>query len=338
MSKAIPRRFFDQHVSRIEEGELVKLNRRVVPQLPLKEGMIAEKFSLFVDWKRRSSPISFKGLYYHGRVLFENFRFGDRYGNVYNYLALKGIGMPKKSDKGMLYGSPVYFDKPNDDNVYGLDRSFNSLSDWHYSNEFLRSGIRTTVPVALVRLKSILTKDGEEKSVQRAARDGDIPATTEYDGRKKFVPYLYLKGFSEIVRMVDVRPNGYRRVASAMGLSVPMYAQLWTKEVARNIALMHNLGLAHNYIWCHNLTVDGCLVDLDSVSKGGPLDIVGDMRDSFEAIELSKLKGAHNHDFLEAYFRNRKGIPKEEKKELIDWLLFTEVRKEAEKLVGLARR
>jgi hypothetical protein len=336
-------KFFDQPVAGVE-GDLVKLNRRVVPNLPLKENMIAGRLSLFVDWSHRSTELSLKGPYRHSRVLSFNILFMDRYGNKYKYLAFKGVGMPEKSELGKEHKRPVNLKQSvGGDNVLGLDRNINALGDWNYGNYFLRNGIHTTVPVALIRLRSILTKDGETKSIRQAVKDGDLPATREYEGRQvKFVPYLSVKGFSEIMRIVDIRDSGYEAVASEFGLSVPEYTRLWTVEVARNMALMHNLGLAHGYITNHNITVDGRLVDLDSVDEAVTIELL--IEDLHDAIGLlvyfSHMEDADSGVFLEAYFRNRRGIPARQRRKLTDWLCDSRgmSRPEAIRLVGLSHR
>jgi hypothetical protein len=322
------------------EGDLIKLNRRALPNLPIKEGLVARKLSLFVDWGKDPKGPELKGLPQHGRVLSLNLRFSDRYGNAYNYLAFKGVGMPRRSSAGHLHSQPVaYPGEKLDPNVYGLERDHNALADWYYSDLLLRAGARTTVPIAIIRPREVLTKEGERIGIADAVREGYIPRTWELDGRRRrFVPVIYVKGFGEVARLLDMRDCGYKRVAAELGVGVREYGRLLSEEVARNLAILHNLGLTHGYLFCHNVTLDGCIVDFDSVYSGGPLEVVADLRRILQTLtEHGKLGGASELRFMEAYFRNREGIPKEERGELRDWMAFKDFRRKADWLLGLSR-
>jgi hypothetical protein len=335
-------KFLEQPVARVGGGTLIKLNECVVPYLPLKAEEIAEWFSFFVDWSGEKAEFKFKGLFEHSRTLFENIEFGDRNGNAYKYLTIKGPGMPEESSGGRLYKMPVHFKQgKKEQDVFGLERDIDALCDWECSNLFLRNGIRTAVPVALIGLKSILTRDGERKTIGQAIEEGDLPATREYNKKQvEFVPYLYLRGFSEIMRVVDARHYGYEIFAQECGLKLHEYAYLWTEEVARNVALMHNLGKAHGYLSGHNLTLDGCIVDLTIVRNGSIREIKKDLRKVLNTIVVvSDLEEVDPFVFFKSYFRNRRNVPARERSMLKEWLVSESVgRMKAEELVNLSRR
>ncbi|VVB77259.1 Uncharacterised protein [uncultured archaeon] len=334
--------FFDQPVARVE-GTLLKLNRRVVPSMPFKADKIAEQLCVFVDWSGREPELELKGLYNHGRALTFNLKFEDRYHNRYNYVALKGLGMPKKSDRGSSHSRPVHYERGLDQqNALGMERSINALHDWEYSNYFLSSGIRTHVPLALIKFKSILLASGERIDVGDAIKEKVLPATREYDTRQvKFVPYLYLKGFGEMMRVIDLHKEEYEAFAKERGLSVQEYAVSWGREVGRNVALMHNLGLAHGYITDHNLTADGRIVDLDSMSKGTHSSIGEDLYDTLSVLVRDQGLGTNDSKaaLLDSYFTNRNHIPEMQRRQFVSWLAHRGIdKKEVNRLVGLARK
>jgi len=146
------------------------------------------------------------------------------------------------------------------------------------------------------------------------------------------------------MRIRDVRNEGgraYAAFAAEHGLSLPEYARLLTAEVARNVALMHNLGKAHGYLSSHNVTIDGCVVDFDSVSAGSPKKIAKDVREVLDTLtNFSNLKCVDPEVFLEAYFKNRNNIPSRELRKLALWLLSDRRMglAEAKRLIGLSRR
>lgn len=314
--------FFDQPVSRVK-GRLVDYNESVVSFMPLKRERIAKELSLFVDWSDREPALELKGLYHHGRVLYLPMVFCDAYGNRYNYLALKGIGMPRASEKGIEYGKPVDYNM-------GLESEDNSIDDWNNSNLFLRNGIRTTVPVSRIDLKSILSEKGNRRRVATALKERDISDK----------PVLYLKGFSEMARIIDVRDRGYGEIASVRGLGIREYARLLSQEVARNVALMHNLSRVHQYLHSQNITVDGCIVDLDMVYIDRTSHaVVKDVSEALDTIvKYSKLPDPDPLVFLESYFSNRKDVPGAQMRGLAEWLDDAFDSGDVERLTGVRHR
>ena len=70
------------------------------------------------------------------------------------------------------------------------------------------------------------------------------------------------------MRVEDATPNDFRKFAHEQGMkNTAVYAQWWSEKIAKTIAKMHVLRKAHGCPHCGNLTIDGVLVDNDSVHK-----------------------------------------------------------------------
>jgi hypothetical protein len=232
---------------------LREFNSEVLPHFPIKEEQLAEGLSFFVDWKRKNTEFSLLSLREHGRSASFNFRFSDKYGNVYNYINLKGLGIPQLSYHSS-FDETIANDTPS---VWGMVDYEDAKADWEASNLFLRKGIRTSVPIAIGELKSTLLKSGEEASVKELKRSGVIP--------KGFIPVLYFRGFSEVMRLRDAKQEDYKSFAREHGISIEEYPSWWAGRQAENLARMHNLGKVHVYLHDGNLTLDGCIIDNESV-------------------------------------------------------------------------
>jgi hypothetical protein len=309
----ISEKFHPQQVARVE-GELIAVNDSIVPDLPLRAG----KISFFVAWRGNNAEMELNGLSRHGRVLSFNIRFRDKYGNEYDYVSIKGGGITAQSTEAS-YNNSVYNSPHDDEGVRGLEWSLDALADWVESNHLLEHGARTTVPIALIQLKSIVMADGTKKSVEEAVSEGILPVNKMYDYEfRKFVPVLYIRGFREIMRVLDADAVDFEAFAAERGLSRKEYARLWSKEVARNVAILHDLGKVHTYLNDHNITLDGGIVDLDSVEDASFKKIEGDLLELLSVIDtFSKLNINHSlfHEFMREYFSQRKNMSKEEKGE-----------------------
>ncbi|VVB77116.1 Uncharacterised protein [uncultured archaeon] len=333
-------KFFDQPVSQVD-GKLMKLNRRVLPNLPLKADEIDRRLSVMVNWSdsKANQGLELKGLYNHSRVLSLNVKFADRYGNAYDYLAFKGVGIPKKSKNGGICKKPVYFNVFDSEAVFGMERTQNALHDWECSNLFLRNGMHTTVPVALIKLGGVLSIDGKHVTLDEAVKGRVLPETRECRDRQcKFVPVLYLKGFSEIARVVDMDYYSYMSAANERGLGIREYTNMLMRESARNVAIIHNLGFAHGYLTSHNIAADGAVVDFDSISSADPRSIAKDVEKAMNTLEETKLKAFRTKTFFEEYFKNRKGVTSAQKEELVKVMKAELSGNDVTELIALARK
>jgi len=315
-------KFFRQGVAKVE-GVLMEMNEEVLPNLPLKKEKIAKELSLFVDWSGKNVEMDLLGLYSHGRVLSFNLAFSDKYGNIYNYISVKGLGMPERSEVAERRNEPI--EKDEKKGAWGLQEYWGAKAEWEASNEFLKNGIQTSVPIAIIRLDSI-TLRGERKSVKELKEQGIIPQNIEYDDElHDYQPVIYLVGFSEMMRIRDARRDDYEQFADSHKMKFQEYVKWWSDKLAVNIAKLHNLGKVHTYMTDHNLTLDGCFVDNDGVRDlGKPEKTLGREREItdvlfqipiFFAETREDVKTAADMrkcrmDFLRKYLENRENLEK----------------------------
>ncbi|NYZ76161.1 hypothetical protein H0N98_02830 [Candidatus Micrarchaeota archaeon] len=261
MSVLSKERFFKQNVSEIKCEPLL-FNSKLFKHLPIRKEDVENKLSVFVDRSGNAVTMELLGLTAHGRSFFLNVKFSDRFGNVYNYIDIKGAGMHEKEwhETIRVYGY--------DEDIGGLLNYDDAKIDWDMSNLFLRNRIRTSAPIAMGRVEEIIFAGGKRPSMKDLRMQGWIPPYVEEEYQRiKYVPVIYIRGFSEIMRLQDAEKEDYERFANAHGMTLVEYRDWWIEEVAKNLARMHNLGKAHNALNVHNLTLDGCIVDHDAVKS-----------------------------------------------------------------------
>jgi hypothetical protein len=262
MSILSKEKFFKQSVSEVKCEPLL-FNSRLFKHLPIRKEDI-DKLSVFIDRNGNAATLELLGLPAHGRSFFLNVKFSDRFGNVYNYISIKGTGLHEKGTQKYDETIRTY----GNTDVWGLLNYDDAKIDWNMSNLFLRNGIRTSAPIAMGRVEELIFAGGRRISMQDLRKQGRIPAYVEETGEKvEYIPVLYLRGFSEIMRLQDAKQEDYERFADAHGMTRDEYRDWWIEEVAKNLARMHNLGKAHYGLNVHNLTLDGCIVDHDTVTS-----------------------------------------------------------------------
>lgn len=224
-----------------------------------------------------------------GRVIFK-----DREGNLYRDIDIKGGGyscIDSIDDKdfnnrklGLCVG-PVK--RRYSDGSLGIVESDRAFWDRDMSEKFLKAGIRVPRTIAIIALEEIVDWNGGKIPVEEAARQGAI---IEPMSR----PVLEIRAFGTKSRLEDVsggesyeqmaRDENRRRlmlkdarqlVAKELGktpesFSWEEYFEWLAETVGRNVGLMHKNGWCHHYLSAgHNITLDGRLVDLDSVVEEG---------------------------------------------------------------------
>lgn len=244
--------FFKENVGRVR-GELVDFNRELFKTFPVKEEDIAKKLSFFVDWSSKKTEIDLSGLFMHSRSLFLPIKFSDREGEVYNYIDIKGLGMPRKANDAHMA-----LRRKGPEEVWGLLDYEDARRDWNISSQLIKKGVRTSAPLAIISITEVITPEGKVVSVEKMKKWGSMG--------EEFRPVLYLRAFPEVMRIADARVEDIEKFAKVHGMkNAEEYMKWFVKEVAENLARMHNHGLVHKNIIGHNLTLDGRIVDNDTV-------------------------------------------------------------------------
>ncbi len=211
-----------------------------------------------------------------GRVIFS-----DKEGRLYRDIDLKGIGINRDNevqDVGDIISSSHFsgfIGTPGISNEELIRR------DIKYSELFLKAGIRTHRVVALIELKEIIDRNGEKISIAEAKKRNILAEKDE--------PVIEVRAFGVRSRLWDVVVGFTREsyetnpqkslklladakgiVAQELGIENDKFAysdyfEWLVKTIAKNIARMHYNGWVNGYLTAHNLTLDGRIVDLDSV-------------------------------------------------------------------------
>lgn len=211
-----------------------------------------------------------------GRVIFK-----DKEGRLYRDVDLKGIGYShvqfgrQKVHEPEISYDPAY---PDETKTLGiLDRSF-AENDIKMAEKFLKSGVRTYRPIALIELGEIFDKNGEKISVKKAKERDLIKNSDE--------PVVEVRAFGTRTRVGDLfdiynqiqndpetetlLEDAIKLVAQEQGINPKNFSKEdyfnWFKQVMGiNVARMHNKKWVHGYLTGHNITLDARIVDLDSV-------------------------------------------------------------------------
>lgn len=319
--------FFTEKVRRVD-GKLLKLNDEVVPNLPISRDQVEKELSVFVDWDGDRPDMRLLGLRAHGRVMYFNLRFADRYGNIYDYVSLKGAGMPRGSRKGSIHSKPIGRDCLN--GAMGLQEYWGAIASWDASNRMLEKGIETTVPIAIIGLEDVVMEKGEVKSVEDLKRSKVIPDIIYYadSGFTKYTytPVIFLTGFpEEAMRVVDAEFEDFEMFAGERGMGgLKEYARWWSRRLANNLAKLHDLGIAHDGLTVHNVTLAGIFMDNDTVCDATKENkkIVGDFidvervsRDFAERVMVDV--DSHRKEFIKTYLANRRNRMEDEEINII---------------------
>jgi len=213
----------------------------------------------------------------HGRNLSFNIKFSDNRGNLYNYIDIKGVGLPKNARLLDASNSRLLFDVdilPETETIekahpgmWGLSDYESAIKDWEESNELIKKGnVETAVPIAIIKIREIFLKNGEKKSIEDLKNEGRIPRRITYgDEKYEYTPVVYLRAFKEVMRVSNAEKEDFEKFAKEHGMSNGEYVDWWIGRIAKNLAKMHNQGKVHKNLIFHNLTLDGCFVDFDTV-------------------------------------------------------------------------
>ncbi|MEM3555105.1 MAG: hypothetical protein QXF56_00040 [Candidatus Micrarchaeia archaeon] len=307
--------FFEERVARVS-GKLVMFNDELIKNFPIKKEDIEKNLSVFVDWKGKNVSekdiiTNMLGLLEHGRSLSFNLKFADVYGNVYNYVEVKGVGMPQKS----IHAGEQPVEK-HGQTIWGLMNLENAKADWEASNLFIKNGIKTSAPIAIIEIKEVIMADGEKVGVEELKKRKIIP--------ESFQPVLYVRGFSELMRVDEAEKEDFEKFAAQRGMSIRGYTLWWVERQANNLARIHNLNKSHGHLIPQNLTLDAGMVDNSTVVNSSKFSRLHDITVMLNSVSsFSKSIGENETEmqklFLTTYMEKRE-VGKEEFQALLSQL------------------
>ncbi|MBU6500307.1 MAG: hypothetical protein KGJ89_00550 [Patescibacteria group bacterium] len=199
-----------------------------------------------------------------GHVIFK-----DDEGRLYRDVDVKGIGYAFNDyyNPRLAVRPPVPHER-NKESTWGILDEGYARSDIDMSEKFLKAGIRTHRDIALIKLNEIIGSGGRRMGIKEAKEAGNLRSEDE--------PVVLVRAFGTRMRLEDAYDkrelieDARLLVAQELGLDPKKFNTtdylIWlTKTTAQNIARMHKHGWLHGYLSDHNITLDGRIVDLDSV-------------------------------------------------------------------------
>jgi len=248
----------------IEKGESNRLGMFLTPE-PLSD--VSDPYQLEMRTGHRRSGIL-------GRVIFE-----DKEGRLYRDVDLKGVGFTGRiwlyeNENKIVVQEPeidtMDSNYPGGSKTLGvLDRPY-AENDIKMAEKFLKAGIRTYRPIALIRLQEIIDKNGDKISMGMAKSRGLV--------KRKDEPVVEVRAFGTRARTEDLQyadrdiliKDARSLVAQEIGknpddFSSKDYLGWFIETMAVSLARMHSKNWIHGYLTPHNITLDGRIIDLDSV-------------------------------------------------------------------------
>lgn len=220
--------------------------------------------AVFLTPKRQKSlpTVELRGGYGRSGLLGRAY-FRDEYGNIYRDMNVKGIGFAT-----LMGGRIVQPIKPRAgvSETFGLLDRDSAIAEKNAAQKFLRAGIRTARPIALIRLKQIVDRRGRKISLKEARRKQMLaPETKE--------PVIALRAFGTHYRVENLTKAAAKDAIALVSaelkreLTAKEYAEWFAETLGKQLAKIHNADLAHGNPSPHNTTLDCRLVDLDRVRK-----------------------------------------------------------------------
>ena len=216
------------------------------------------------------------GVWGHRRsVLIAREPFSDKQGVVYRDIDSKGSGYvdwspEKRQLVGEGFNGGPYGDMRG--SARGLLDIGSARRDQAFGEIFSEGGVRVVLPLAIIRLKQIIDKDGKKISIDEARRSGILA--------EDFDPAIELRGFGTRHRLdnwgfmgpgmsMESLKDAMTLVANEVGLDseefTPRAYLLWfAKTLGEQLRKIHEMGFAHAGLHSQNLTLDCRLADLDT--------------------------------------------------------------------------
>lgn len=233
------------------------------------------------------------------RIIFAEKKQQDGSRQLFRDVNIKGLGNIgyhiKKLSRAVKYQvDDVKMKENGSGDSQGILNSEDAYRDMEMSETFHGYGIRTHRVVAIIALEEIINK-GERISIHEAKERGLITENIK--------PVLEIRAFGTQARLMDafsnLKPEGKRNLLiddarilvakeireDPLKFDRMMYAKWLAKTVGKNLALMHTHGWTHGYlIQGHNITLDGCFTDFDSVEVADPWSTQGIIKDRIAAL------------------------------------------------------
>lgn len=201
-----------------------------------------------------------------GRVVFE-----DKDGNRWRDIDVKGIGNISQIE---LSVEKVEISKQKGESM-GLLRLASAYKDAETAEMFLKLGIRTCRPIAIILLEEIVDENGNKVSIEEGENRGVIA--------KNMKPVVEVRAWTTKSRVDDLRSgrgfeveskpylaDAIELVSAELGvenMTKSDYLKWFAETLGKQVGLMHKNGWFHGYITAHNITLDCRIVDLDSVDR-----------------------------------------------------------------------
>ena len=225
-----------------------------------KDGKESKNLKISPEWSEGRSGLL-------GSVIFQ-----DKNGKLYRDVDLKGVGF-FRDVFGKYKVAELKKDKSNPLSAAGLMDYQLALRDQSYSEKLNKAGIRTHRVLAIVDLEEVVMGDGRKVSIEEIKHRGLIS--------KKMRPVIEIRAFGtkDRIDFLNDRRLGEsaiedakKIIAQEQGKDVKKisdegYLRWFAKKLGEQIAKLRNLGLSHNYLQVHNITLDCRIVDLDSVDS-----------------------------------------------------------------------
>lgn len=239
------------------------------PDLPFKLS-VGESSSLGVfvtnDKSQATSRVEVSGGHNRSGLL-ARVLFADRDGIKYRDVDLKGIGANQyDNEKGQYVSRSIDSDTVDQLRTYGGLNRLAAENDVKMSELFINLGIKTHRVIAIIRLGGVIDRDEHKISIDEAREKGMI-----FPGHDLVIE---VRAFGIHSRLNDaddlIIEDGRRFMAQELGrpenkFDKEAYSYSLTATIARNIGLMHGAGFVHGALTGGNITMDGRIVDLDSV-------------------------------------------------------------------------
>lgn len=209
-----------------------------------------------------------------GRIIFT-----DDENNLYRDVDLKGIGFVNVYflNKNPNYSVGLVLETQSNQ-TRGINYLSNAIIEAEKGEIFLKMGIKTARTLAIIELSEIIDEKGEKITVDTARQTGKI--------LKNNVPVAILRAWGtrtridDILLLSDPRESRVALLLEDVQTLVSQdlkqthkkfvdakYFEWLVTVVAENIARMHKHGWVHGNLTPHNITLDGRIVDLDTVQK-----------------------------------------------------------------------
>ncbi|MDP9249459.1 MAG: hypothetical protein M3M85_03055 [bacterium] len=230
-----------------------------------------------------------------GRVIFGEKKREGKDRQLFRDIDIKGTGY-------VLYRSPEFSEpRPNVEAIrfMGQTSSFGILDvkdanhDMGIAETFHEYGVRVHRVVAIIELEEIIY-EGKKISIAKAKAKELIDDSAQ--------PVLEVRAFGTHARLLDAHSdkNSLKNrelfiddarllIAQELGENPEefdnfKYAKWLAKTIGKNVGLMHKNGFVHKYLpQGHNITLDGCLVDFDSVQHTGSRNSTESKNDYLQA-------------------------------------------------------